>query len=262
MNQGVCLTTQIASQFTRAATSYDSLAIVQKVIADDLLEVLTKRRFERLLDVGCGTGRVTQQLSERAEQVIGLDLSMGMLRFAQTQPPMSPLSNITWLNADADQLPLASDSIDGVFSSMALQWSQNLSACYQELFRVCRPNARVVLAIMSHGSLFELADAWQILDQQQHINAFHDQQTLLSKALNAGFSGHATVKTYTTWHPNVTGAMHSIKDIGAKKAVATDNVVSLTKGRLIRLQQRYAELYEQAGQIPLTYKVTFLELDK
>jgi len=255
---------QIALQFSQAAKRYDSLALVQKEIAADLRQLLVDQHFNCLLDIGCGTGRVTQQLSAMANQVIGLDLSFGMLRYAQNQPPQvtGSIENIRWLNADADNLPFSNNSIDAVFSSMAIQWSKNIERCFAELFRVCRADARIVLAIMSNGSLYELANAWQILDKQQHINSFHDTDYLFQQAQKCGFSGKVSENQYTTWHSDVSGAMHSIKDIGAKKSTSTGTVVSLTKSRLNRLQQRYAELYEQAGQLPLTYNVTFLELFK
>lgn len=251
---------KVALQFSQAAATYDSLALVQKEIAADLMNLLASQRFNCLVDIGCGTGRVTHQLSNMANQVIGLDLSFGMLRFAQSQKRQKAGNAIHWLNADADNLPLASHRFDAIFSSMALQWSKNITGCLKELHRVSCSNARVVLAIMSHGSLYELANAWQILDKQQHINAFHEADFLFAEAKKCGFLGKFTVNEYTTWHPDVSGAMHSIKDIGARKNRASGNVVSLTKSRLNKLQQHYAELYEQAGQIPLTYKVTFLDL--
>lgn len=259
---------KIARQFGRAACNYDSLAIVQREIADDLMRFLSVKQYHRLLDVGCGTGRVTRQHSRYAQQVVGLDLSLGMLQFAEQQNVISTDSKITWLNGDADNLPLMEGSFDGIFSSMALQWSKDIVSCFRELFRVAQEGATVGLAIMSHGSLFELANAWQIIDKNQHINSFHDSDTLFSAARQAGFCGEVDVREYTTWHHDVSNAMHSIKDIGARKRLIAErenkqsNIVSLTKSRLQRLQKHYSELYEQSGRLPLTYKVTFLQLHK
>lgn len=258
---------RVAQKFSLAAAKYDHKANVQAEIAQDTLLLLGKEKVDVLLDVGCGTGKITRQLTENANCVLGVDLSLGMLSYARSQSESEQLS---WITGDFDQLPIQDNCIDGVFSSMALQWTSSAEQCFSELYRVSKKGTRLVLAIMTEGSLLELRSSWSYLDGEQHVNQFCSAQALEQAAEIVGFSGNISEKQYQTWHSTVNDVMHSIKDVGAgvvrtnlkADSKAKSPTIGLSKSKLRTLQSNYSRLFQHNGKLPLTYRVSFLELLK
>lgn len=72
-----------------------------------------------ILDLGCGTGIATRQLSGRKDaSIIGCDIDQQMIEAAQA----IPVPNITYIVAPADHLPFASDAFDAVTAFSAFHW--------------------------------------------------------------------------------------------------------------------------------------------
>ncbi len=96
----------------------------------------------RVLDVGCGTGK---QLAADfdgygATTLVGVDRSAGMLRVARRRAP-----GVSWLQADAAALPLASDAFDYATNQFSYPHIEHKRAFAAEVFRVLRPGGRFVL---------------------------------------------------------------------------------------------------------------------
>ncbi|MFT7260806.1 MAG: malonyl-CoA O-methyltransferase, partial [Glaciecola sp.] len=125
---------RIAQQFSRAANTYNSAADVQLDIAFDAL-AFVPGHYKSGLDVGCGTGRISQQLATKCDRLVAMDFAFGMLTYAK-QDYFSGDDSICWVQGDADCLPMADHSVDMVFSSMALQWSDNQQKVMSEIARV------------------------------------------------------------------------------------------------------------------------------
>lgn len=248
---------RIARQFSRAAGQYDNAALVQSDIAFDAMQ-LVPNQSQRLLDIGCGTGRVTRLLSDKAEQVLAMDIAEGMVTFARSHIAQP----ITWLTGDAEALPLQDASVDCVFSSMALQWCDNPQKVFAEIERVLEAGGRAVLAIMSDGSFEELNNCWASVDLEQHTNAFPQEETLALAAKEQGLITETHRKSYLTWHDNVRALLGSIKSIGANVVTAHSEPKMLKRSTLRDLQSDYSRRFEQQGRLPLTYNVCFLQLTK
>ena len=261
--------TRIAQQFSRAASTYNSAADVQLDIAFDTMAYVPSQA-ENGLDIGCGTGRISQQLGARCNTLVAMDLAIGMLTYAQ-QNSLAGDSSICWLQGDADALPLADNSIDMVFSSMALQWSDNQIKVMSEIARVMRPDANAVLAIMCDGSFSQLNDSWQSIDSQRHVNAFASAQTWQDAAKAAGLQVTMHEKQYITWHQNIRQLLSSIKSIGANVLLTPQGSPEQSKPgvknafnrhTLQYLESYYQQKYGENMQLPLTYQVCFLRCIK
>ena len=72
---------RIAQQFSRAANTYNSAADVQLDISFDAM-VYVPPAYKNGLDIGCGTGRISQQLATRCNTLVAMDLAFGMLSYA------------------------------------------------------------------------------------------------------------------------------------------------------------------------------------
>jgi malonyl-CoA O-methyltransferase len=261
--------TRIAQQFSRAANTYDSAADVQLDIAFDALSYMPSH-YKNGLDIGCGTGRISQQLATRCDSLVAMDLAFGMLTYSK-QNNVTGDPSICWLQGDADCLPMADNSVDMVFSSMVLQWSENQDKVMSEIARVMKFGSNAVLAIMCDGSFNQLNDSWKAIDSQRHVNHFSSAQTWYDAAKSQELTVTMQQKQYVTWHQNIRQLLSSIKSIGANVLLtsqkSTEHAKSESKNLLNRHTLQHLETYYQQKhaenmQLPLTYQVCFLQCSK
>jgi malonyl-CoA O-methyltransferase len=261
--------TRIAKQFSRAANTYNSAADVQLDIAFDALDFV-QGHYKIGLDVGCGTGRISQQLAARCDKVVAMDIAFGMLAYAEQDYHASD-DSICWVQGDADCLPMADHSVDMVFSSMALQWSDNQQKVMSEIARVMACDSNALLAIMCEGSFSQLNDSWQNIDSQRHVNNFASAQTWYDAAKSQGLQVSMQEKRYVTWHKDVRHLLSSIKSIGANVLLTNqdsteqpkcENKNAFNRHTLQHLETFYQQKYAKNMQLPLTYQVCFLNCSK
>jgi len=109
---------------------------------------------DQVLDLGCGTGRLTLPLAVRAREVIGLDLCDGMLSAARRKAAAAG-ADIRFDQGDMCDLPYPDESFDVVTSTLALMHIP-LDArprAFAEISRVLRPGGRFLTGVKN--SAFE-----------------------------------------------------------------------------------------------------------
>lgn len=157
---------EVARAFGEAASTYDGAAHLQRRVARQLLAGLPETPGQ-WLDLGCGTGAALPALGAGGVPPLALDLAEGMVRHGRRHHP-----DARWLCGDAEALPLACASVDGVFSSLALQWCDDLAAVCRELARVLRPGGLALVATLGPATLGTLREAWAEVDDEVHVNRF------------------------------------------------------------------------------------------
>ena len=254
---------KIAASFSKAAKSYDAAADVQKIIAQHLLDFIPKTNELTVLDAGCGTGFWTQRLAEKAERVIGLDLAQGMLAFAQQH---HAADNIYFCGGDLEHLPLADNSIDVVYSSLAVQWCDSLSVLLAEWHRVLKPGGQICLATLGPKTLYELRESFQAADDLPHVNQFIAADVLCEQINQSALSllqlkNEKTVMRYDTMRD----LMGDLKSIGAQTVLQQaqqKNLGLMGKARFKKANAAYEKYRDIAGFLPATYEVIYLHLVK
>ena len=125
-------------------------ATTYRPIHDAVLGRLTDVRPDAVLDLGCGTGQLTQRLGEQFPDasIVGADLSNGMLeRAAQRAEAHDARAEISgFVRADAQRLPLADASFDVITCTESFHWYADQEAAVSELGRLLRPGGRLVIA--------------------------------------------------------------------------------------------------------------------
>jgi len=251
----------VAASFSRAAGQYDSVAQLQRDVGNRLLRRLeaAPRQPQRLLDLGSGTGYFAPRLKRLfpAAEYIGLDLAEGMVRFSRDHFPEAG----AWLVADAEALPLATDSIDLVFSSLALQWCYRPQLLFAELARVLRPGGRCVFTSLGPDTLKELRAAWAAVDEHRHVNTFLPASELERAAATAGVGLSLEARPFSMQYEQVRQLLDELKTLGAHN-VNRDRPGGLTGRRALQGMLRAYEIWRDNGVLPATYEVYFGVLQK
>lgn len=94
------------------------------------------------LDVACGTGAVARQLAAAGAKVTGVDLNPDMLAVAGSLEPA-----VTWLEGDAQNLPLPPASFDFACCQQGLQFMPDAAAALRSIHGVLRPGGRLAVAL-------------------------------------------------------------------------------------------------------------------
>src|SRR4029077_15176021 len=105
------------------AAEYSRRSSLQETMAQGVFALLNLKGSERILDVGCGDGKITAQIAYRTSKgsVLGVDPSQDMINFAQSHFGPATLPNLRFEVADARRLPFENE-FDLVVSFNALHW--------------------------------------------------------------------------------------------------------------------------------------------
>ncbi len=95
-----------------------------------------------ILDLGCGTGLLFSKIQKTAKNIVGLDISKGMLKKARHNCSM----NIHFILADADHVPLQNSRFDMVFAITLIQNIPNPIRTLQEAERITKSNASIIVS--------------------------------------------------------------------------------------------------------------------
>ena len=140
------------------ASEYYRRSALQKWLADKSLAGLELLGTERVLDVGCGDGKITAEIAARLPggAVIGIDPSTDMIAFARAHFG-ADRSNLTFEVGDAGRLDFR-DAFDLIVSFNALHWVTDQGAALRCVRDALRPAGRAVLQLVSQGTRKALED--------------------------------------------------------------------------------------------------------
>lgn len=111
---------------------------------------------QRVLDVASGTGNAAIPAAQTGATVVASDLTPELLEAGSNRPEAAGL-DITWTEADAENLPFDDASFDVVMSSIGVMFAPHHQAAADELVRVCRPGGTIgLLSWTPDGMLGEL----------------------------------------------------------------------------------------------------------
>jgi demethylmenaquinone methyltransferase/2-methoxy-6-polyprenyl-1,4-benzoquinol methylase len=214
-------TNQVKGVFQRVAPSYDLMNDVMSLGVHRLwkkkfVESLPLHQDGMYLDVAGGTGDIAQAIHERIRSfgfqahLTVSDINPQMIEVGQKRYP-----HLHWIEANAEDLPLADNSIDVYTIAFGLRNVTRREKALQEAFRVLKPGGKFACLEFSqvHGPLQKLYDLysfhiiprmgeWIAQDREAYqylsesIRTFLTRDELLTLVKQVGFT-KATYETYT-----------------------------------------------------------------
>jgi malonyl-CoA O-methyltransferase len=259
---------QMRAAFEQSAEHYDAVAILQREVADRLLERLEilKMTPQSILDLGSGTGYCSERLAAHypKSRVTSLDLASAMVnktreRFCQ---------NFSWWSrhrrghqfvcGDAESLPFADSSFEMIFSSLTIQWCGDLEQTFSEIKRVLKPGGVLFYTSLGPDTLKELLASWAAVDKGVHVNTFLDMHDVGDAMLRARLAEPVMdMEQLTMTYADAMTLMRDLKTLGAHNVNPGRNHGLTAPKKLKAVMAAYEQFRSSDGILPASYEVLY-----
>lgn len=168
----------------------------QQKWAQELIAKLSLNGDERVLDIGCGDGKITAKIAELLPNgsVVGIDNSKEMINFAQKNFSSKGVPNLAFELMDASHLNY-NDEFDVVFSNAALHWVIDHLPVLEGIKRSLKPSGKVLLQMAGKGNAAEVLEVVETIIKNEKWNRY-----FTNFSFPYGFYGP---KEYTAWLDHV-----------------------------------------------------------
>ncbi|KZZ59359.1 hypothetical protein A3762_05180 [Oleiphilus sp. HI0125] len=275
-NQNVASKSELANSFGKAAQNYDASAYLQKMVGNQLIEhtLACDVSFPQGLggDLGCGTGYFSSDVKTKFQlaEMLLLDISESMARYAFSRWSEEalvdePTSTRAFypLVLDAENIALQSEVLDFCFSSLALQWVNDLKTALKQAHAALKPGGVISYSTLVDGTLDELKTSWSRVDDATHVNEFMTYRACLNAALELGYEVLVDEQSpIVVEYQRPMDLMKDLKAIGAHNISRGRSKGLAGKGKLKRVLQAYEDFRHPEGHYPATYQVAYFVLKK
>ncbi len=235
---------RVKHRFSRSLLSYRSAAEIQHEMAEALMDTLTlatgERQFQRVLELGCGTGLLTDLLEVRLDyaELVLLDLVPDCAEFHRHR------SSCRFLAGDMENTPFPG-SFDLIVSNAAIQWANDPKALFAKIAAGLSDGGVLAFTTFGPSNLQEIA---KLTGQGLHYPAVKELQAQLETDFEL-LACQETLEVLT-----FSSAREVLKHQRATGVNAVAAPLGWNKSRLKRFEQEYTELFQlENGAFPLTY---------
>jgi malonyl-CoA O-methyltransferase len=254
----------VAQQFSRAAESYERGAGLHRHVAARLVEMLPEpdgSEAWRILEVGCGTGVLTDLIRRRYPEatLCAIDVAAGMTRYLREMHPNDKLLECVV----ADARTFASDRpFDLVVSSSSLHWAAPLSETMANLGRLTRAGRRLVAAVMVEHTLRELhALRRTIAPDKVPLARLAGANEVVEVVARSGFVvREKALETVQTRYRSADDFLRTIHAQGLTGGEVSRAAQLLNRSELRRLIDAYDQSYRDLhGGVYASFEVLYLD---
>jgi malonyl-ACP O-methyltransferase BioC len=241
---------RIARSFQKAAESYERQAVIQHFVADHLLELLdihSRRSFQRVLEIGCCTGLLTRKLLKRHPEIYEILLNDLVESFAEQAGNLPGVPAVGFLAGDIENLPLAGQ-FDLIISSSTLHWVHNLDMLLGRLARHLAPGG--ILAVSLYGP-----ENMQEIRELSGIGLHYDSRDEVEAKIKKHFSlvhSEEQIKTFTFASPEK--VLEHLRETGVNALQQSP----WTPRKLRHFVQSYQDKFSNQQGVVLRYHPLFL----
>lgn len=136
------------------AKTYHSNSTLQWHVAMDAIDSVDWKGTERVLDIGCGDGKITALLAQKLPEgsVLGIDISQSMIDFASLHYPKVDYPNLNFQKLDAAEI-LFENQFDQVVSFSTLHWVMDQKKALKAIHRALIPGGAVCIQTYGTGHM-------------------------------------------------------------------------------------------------------------
>ncbi|MBP9713434.1 MAG: methyltransferase domain-containing protein [Sterolibacterium sp.] len=213
--------------FSRAAATYDEAAVLARETGQRMAARLDYVKIQpaRMADIGCATGDGIRALQQRypAALPVAIDVAHEMLRQVRVRAPL--LQRFArraprLLNADARALPLATGSLDLVWSNLMLHWLDDPLPALREMQRVLAVDGLLMFAMLGPDTLRELRAACHECGIEPPLRRFPDMHDVGNMLVAAGFADPVMdMEMLTLTYATPRGLLRDQRHLGVRDAL-------------------------------------------
>jgi len=256
---------RLRRSFDRAAAGFDAVATLPREVARRMDERLSLARLpvHDILDAGCGTGHGAKLLRQRyaAALVVELDLSERMLsrrpaRRKQAWPWSGRSTRRSAVCADLAQLPLATASVDLVWSNLVFHWADNLADVFAQMHRVLRPGGLLMFSMLGPDTLKELRAASS--GDEFQVNEHIDMHDVGDALIRCGYADPVMdMEIFTLTYTDVPALLRDLQAHGSI-CLARSHRKGLGGREIYQcLISRYEQFRRADNKLPATFEVIY-----
>lgn len=178
---------------------YSIVGTTLQIVGETLCEAVDLRAGESVLDVAAGNGNATLAAARRFAEVVSTDYVGALLERGRERAKADRLP-VTFLEADAENLPFETGSFDVVLSTFGVMFAPDHERAASELVRVCRRGGRIGLANWTPesfiGRLFKLVGQYMRPAPSMRSPALWGTKAYLRDLMGGDASIAATSRTF------------------------------------------------------------------
>ncbi len=233
---------QIRKHLRRAERTYADYAIIQREITTRVLSRLQyiKHTPQRILDLSlhtCDSEVLLRKAFARASYIntapILTSLQAAKRLFRKPKSVCTPL----------DRLPFSDNSVDFVFMSLRLMWTQDWPLLLRECYRVLQPQGMLLFTTLGPDTLQELRAAFAAVDDRSHVHSFVDMHDIGDALVHSGFENPVMDSERVQMHyASLSQLTTDLKKTGANNSLASRSRSLMTPRQWQRVQEHYPKL--------------------
>ena len=248
----------IARRFSASAATYDRHAAVQQAVAKRLSGLLPDSAPDLILEIGCGTGIMTEHVLVRYPTSLfnGIDLSEAMVRHCKAR--WKDERRVSWNAIDLLRFK-SKRKYPLIVSSAALHWVQPLTGTFRKIAGLLAPGGALVVALMVRGTLAELMEARMRVAPAKlpalKLPSVEDVRAGLAAAgLQVDEECEGSVRSE---YPDANYMLRALHEQGLTGGLSSRGVRLLTRGELQALARDYSAHYCANGFVFATFNVYY-----
>ncbi len=244
---------RVSESFSRAARFYNDSAHIQKMVAKETAVIASSYAANAInpsiLDCGCGTGFIFNEMGHSFPNIYQCDISFAMCEIAS-------LKNRLTINSDIEMLPFKDDSFDIIVSSLALQWCEDINIFLSEAARVLKKNGKIIISVTGENNFPELSSINELkIKQNLPLEDYNHPQFKMLKS---------DTKHIIQQFSNLHQLLKSIQKTGASMRAGGQEIKHIGKHKLSEIEKLYASKYSNLSaaekNLPLTWEIYYIVL--
>ena len=158
------------------AHEYEKHSQGQQKWARELIEKISLKGTENVLDLGCGDGKVTAEISKVVSKgsIIGVDNSAGMINLATDKYTSAKYPNLSFQEMDAGNLKF-NDRFDLIFSNAVLHWVKDQKPVIKGMFKSLKKGGRVLIQMWGKGNAAAIVEVLSELRAEKRWHSYFNR---------------------------------------------------------------------------------------